>query len=252
VRGVSIQPVVPSEGIRFLSFAPSAISPPSIINRQPLLPSQSHSINYQGFVLHSHNSAPSSPHQGSTHSTTMSRTACRSKQALLRGLRPNPSSPQKIQCGVCTHHCIFCDIWKLATLVASHALSSVPTSPKLQHRTSTPSPSTYDNFDCGRSQRAIEAQFQTQRAQLASIMSICTVDGAEESEGLRIAHDRCLGSVRELMKQEQMLAQRRALTSPSLRSPTVPSMMRRPSNGCGESRGYYQDERTPSMIWLAM
>lgn len=60
------------------------------------------------------------------------------------------------------------------------------------------------------SAKTIDASFQTQRARLASILSICTVDGAEESEGLRIAHDRCLSSVTDLMKQKSTLQERAA------------------------------------------
>lgn len=51
----------------------------------------------------------------------------------------------------------------------------------------------------------MEAGHTLQRAQLSSILSICTVEGAEESEGLRIAHDRCLGAVLELVRRERAI-----------------------------------------------
>ena len=38
-------------------------------------------------------------------------------------------------------------------------------------------------------------------------MSIATVDGAEQSEGLRVAHERCLGEVKQLLYQEKVLEQ---------------------------------------------
>lgn len=160
--------------------------------------------------------------------------SCRSKQALLRGIHPSPH--QKIQCGVCTSRCIFCDIWKLATLVTTHVpLSSrYSTTPsRLQRQSSN------QCYDYERSEQMIEAQFNTQRARLASIMSICTVDGAEQSDGLRMAHDRCLGTVKDLLYQEAVLEE--ALIRPAVDR----SYVRRESN-CGSH--YYNQGRRPSLV----
>jgi len=152
--------------------------------------------------------------------SSSSSNGCKFRHALLRGLRPNGQT-HKIQCGVCPTRCIYCDIWKLATLIYSH----VPTAlkPKSHSRqsssssatshlsrsssnSSTSSSSSNDEYEL--SAKAIEASFQTQRARLASILSICTVDGAEQSEGLRMAHDRCLGSVTDLLRQQSLLQER--------------------------------------------
>lgn len=157
----------------------------------------------------------------------------------MRGIVPSPN--QKIPCGVCTSRCIFCDIWKLATLVTTHvSLSSrYSTTPsRLQRQASNQS------YNYERSEKMIEAQFNTQRARLASIMSICTVDGAEQSEGLRIAHDRCLGTVKELLYQEAVLEE--ALIRPTQdRSRRV-----QPDQACANQ--YYNEPRRPSMIGVAI
>ena len=60
------------------------------------------------------------------------RPACGSKQALLRGLRPNSVSPQETQYGVCPSRFIYCDIWKLATLTASQFPLSISSPTELQ------------------------------------------------------------------------------------------------------------------------
>jgi hypothetical protein len=182
---------------------------------------------------------------------------CRSKQALLSGLRPHPE--QKIQCGVCTRRCIFCDIWKLATLISTRIPISQryasTLSPRSQHRSSrADSPTHQETFDWMPTERMIEAQFQTQRARLSSIMSICTVEGADQSEGLRMAHDRCLGSVKQLLYQESILEDTiirstRDNTSSSRSSSRRPSMHRMTSRDCGS---YYRSERRPSRVGLAM
>ncbi|ETN44967.1 uncharacterized protein HMPREF1541_09842 [Cyphellophora europaea CBS 101466] len=179
---------------------------------------------------------------------------CRSKQALLQGIRPNAN--QRVVCGVCTRHCIFCDIWKLATLVYTRIpLSSKydTVQPKRQQSSRASSPTHRETYDWECSERMIEAQFQTQRVRLASIMSICTVEGAEESEGLRVAHDRCLGSV------EQLLHQERVLEDTLVRS--IQSSQRRPGESqytgqyCGPASTdyyyHYPTERRSSRVGLA-
>ena len=171
----------------------------------------------------------------------MSRQPCRSKQALLRGLRPNSISNQTNLCGICSSRCIYCDIWKLAALVSSH----VPLSRRLRRSTSNASQSSKNSFDYAMSEKAIEAQFQQQRARLAGIMSICTVDGAEECEGLRVAHDRCFGSVAKLMQEERMIQERAG------NSQRGSSNARRASRNCGSSRGQYSGQRRPSLVGMA-
>lgn len=152
---------------------------------------------------------------------------CKFRHALLRGLRPN-SETQKVQCGVCTDRCIYCDIWKLATLIYTHLPASLKSkshsrssssssvgSPHLSRSSSsssTSSSSSKNEFEV--SAKTIEASFQAQRARLASILSICTVEGAEESEGLRMAHDRCLSSVTHLVYQQQALRERAMMVTP--------------------------------------
>lgn len=173
---------------------------------------------------------------------------CRSKQALLKGLRPNPQ--QKSVCGVCTRRCIFCDIWKLATLVYSRVPLSEKygtSQPKSQSSRAS-SPTHRETYEWESSEKVIEYQFSQQRARLASIMSICTVEGADESEGLFVAHDRCLSSVKQLLYQE------RVLETTLVRS--LQQSHRRPSDTCGVSINnaeyYYGRDRRPSRVGLAM
>lgn len=112
----------------------------------------------------------------------------------------------------------------------------------------------------------IEAQFTTQRARLASIMSICTVEGAEESEGLRVAHDRCLSTVKQLLYQERVLedtlvrsiqsSQRSSSRNPSDRHSHSQSQSQYTgqSLSCGSANTdcYYPRERRPSRVGIAM
>ncbi|OQU97437.1 hypothetical protein CLAIMM_03367 [Cladophialophora immunda] len=125
---------------------------------------------------------------------------CKAKTALLRGIRPLVSTQQqlaatqKILSLACSEECIYCDIWKLATLIASHSPLSLATT-----SSSTPYKSIIS------ASKRIEAQFQTQRSQLNSILSICTVSGVDATEGLRLAHDRCATAVEDLLDQEEDL-----------------------------------------------
>jgi hypothetical protein len=108
--------------------------------------------------------------------------------------------------------------------------------------------------------KAIQAAFQAQRARLASILSICTVDGADECDGLRLAHDRCLRSVTDLMNKERILQERAdAATQPN--SPQADAgerhaPLRRLSRHCGSKTGslrerYISESRTCGVVGMA-
>lgn len=71
-----------------------------------------------------------------------------------------------------------------------------------------------------------------ERSQIASIMSICTMEGAEESDGLHLAYRRCLKAVQELLYQEAILEE------DLIRAPTI-------------EYEYYHDQRRPSMVSMA-
>lgn len=154
-------------------------------------------------------------------------TTCTSKSALLKGLRPlfanqqQVVATQKVLSKACTIACIYCDIWRLAALIATHVplaarynlrsssptsspISSTPSSPTFSPISRTNSESTLYPHVLSASKK-IEAQLQTQRSRLSSILSICTVSGVEECEGLRIAHDRCSAAVEDLLDQEEDL-----------------------------------------------
>ncbi|KAL6248538.1 hypothetical protein RBB50_004793 [Rhinocladiella similis] len=150
---------------------------------------------------------------------------CRTKVALLKGVRPHFSNQQhvattqNILSSACSTSCIYCDIWKLAALIASHVPlrarynlpSTSPTTSPTSSRPSSPisfSPTfstSTPHADMASVSRKIEAQIQAQRSQLNSILSICTVSGADECEGLRMAHDRCSATVEDLLDQEEDL-----------------------------------------------
>ncbi|ERF72345.1 hypothetical protein EPUS_06101 [Endocarpon pusillum Z07020] len=157
-----------------------------------------------------------SPHQRTPH-----HSRCKAKRLLLRDIRPTPNSRNQSllrKSDLCPKQCIYCDIWKLALLVYSRQAQptskpNTPTTPSFPTRQQSqsyysprPSPtSPYPPNDHQQALRAVEAGHTLQRAQLSSILSICTVEGAEESEGLRIAHDRCLGAVLELVRRERAI-----------------------------------------------
>ena len=151
---------------------------------------------------------------------------CRAKTAVVRGLRPlfttqqQATATQSILASACSQRCIYCDIWKLATLVATHSplsarynlstgtptnspISSTPSSPVASSPISPSFPTPYGSII--KASKRIEAQFQTQRSQLNSILSICTVSGADSTDGLRMAHDRCAQAVEDLLDQEEEL-----------------------------------------------
>jgi len=154
-------------------------------------------------------------------------STCTAKPALLRGLKPlfttqqQAAATQKIISSACSRSCIYCDIWRLTALIASHSplsarynlatgtptnspVSSIPSSPV----SATASPTSQSPTPYGsviKASKRIEAQFQTQRSQLNSILSICTVAGADAEKGLRMAHDRCMTAVEDLLDQEEDL-----------------------------------------------
>ncbi|KAL2396732.1 hypothetical protein ABEF93_002008 [Exophiala dermatitidis] len=167
-----------------------------------------------------------------------SSSSCRTKAALFKGFRPNLSNAQQISktqqilswacpsvsSSSSSSSCIYCDIWKLATLIASHVplsarydlftgtpvtspASSAPSSPTVAApwTTTLTRSRSIPYAHLVAASKKIEAQFQTQRSQLNSILSICTVTGADQTEGLRMAHDRCSAAVEDLLDQEEEL-----------------------------------------------
>jgi hypothetical protein len=168
-----------------------------------------------------HNMAPSQ------HPRLPRPSPCKAKNLLLRSIRPIPNSPSQTllrKSDLCPSKCIYCDIWKLALLVSSRqntpsSTNNSPTSPSFppsqtqQHhqqrgssqtcpRTpSSPRPTTPQH----QAFKSLESAYTLQRARLSSIISICTVEGAEECTGLRVAHDRCLAAVLELVRKERTL-----------------------------------------------
>ncbi len=149
---------------------------------------------------------------------------CRAKSALLRGVKPifttqqQAAATQKVLSSACLRTCIYCDVWKLATLIASHSplatrynlstgtptnspTSSTPASPVGSPLSQSPTPYGSVIKACKR----IEAQFQTQRSQLNSIISFCAMAGADAEDGLRRAHDRCAQAIEDLLDREEDL-----------------------------------------------
>ena len=180
----------------------------------------------------------------------MTRPHCPARKLLLRGCRPKVQTSQ-IAAGLCPTECIFCDIWQLAGLVQSHTPLTIGTRSSSPN-SRTPSPSS----DAERGLRSLEQQFQTQRARLTSILSICVVDGAEESEGLRLAHDRCLSAVTLLLNQRAILEQMVQFTfeeespvSPMtpLQNRTSQRSLRRESGSCGLRDSYFGRRRNSQM-----
>lgn len=168
---------------------------------------------------------------------------CQSKQALVRGIRP--SAQQKFHCSTCTRRCIFCDIWKLSSLVFTHVPLShrYSTSPeRLQRLSSEP------RYNYAEAEKAIEAALNNERVRLMSIMSICTVEGAEQSEGLRLAHDRCLAEVEDLLYQEGLLEE--ALIRAPSPEPYSPYSFS--SRQASRTHRYeYHNQRRPSLVSMA-
>ncbi|RMZ76878.1 hypothetical protein DV738_g4659, partial [Chaetothyriales sp. CBS 135597] len=107
----------------------------------------------------------------------------------------------------------------------------------------------------------IEAQFQTQRAVLASIMSICTVEGVDECEGLSIAYTRCLQSVSQLLYQESVLEDtilrlaQASMSYPSYSPPGPQSNAHGIFNqdcSSGANSNYNLSERRSSLVEIAL
>jgi hypothetical protein len=162
--------------------------------------------------------------------------SCTAQTALCRGLRP--SANQKVTFKVCSSRCIFCDIWRLATLVATH----VPFSCRYSVATLYVSQAQILEFQ--RIEKRIQAQFQTQRVQLAGIMSMCTFDDAINSQGFRKAYSKCYNAIQQLLCEEADLEDQ--YVRPSVSTATS----RRPS--CADSSQFYNYERRPSRVGMAM
>ena len=184
-------------------------------------------------------------HTSQHHNHTYTAMPCRAKQALLRGMKPN--SQQQIVTKVCSRQCIFCDIWRLAEVVYTRIPLSQKYGTQQPRRQSSraSSPTHRETYEWESSEKVIEYQFSQQRSRLSSIMSICTVEGAEESEGLHVAHSRCLQNIQSLLYQESVLE------STLVRS--LQQAQRRPSDTCGSMNSdyYYGRERRSSRVGLA-
>ena len=151
-------------------------------------------------------------------------STCRAKTALLRGIKPvfntqqQAAATQRVLSSACSRTCIYCDVWKLATLIASHSplatrynlstgtptnspTCSTPSSPVGSPLSQSPTPYGSIIKACKR----IEAQFQAQRSKLNSIISFCVVTGTDAEDGLRMAHDRCAQAIEDLLDQEEDL-----------------------------------------------
>jgi hypothetical protein len=201
---------------------------------------------------------------------------CPAKAALLSGLRPVFSTQQqiaatrKVLACTCSPSCVYCDIWKLASLIASHVplaarynlstetpanspTSSTPSSPLLSSPLSRTTSQSTPYALILSSSKKIAAQMQTQKSRLSSILSICTVSEAEECEGLRLAHDRCSAAVEHLLDQEEDLEE--ALLEDMQQQQAIYEC----DYGYGAQYTYsdptgcaYPQERRPSMIGLAI
>lgn len=201
--------------------------------------------------------SPSSP-------STPTFAGCKYRKALLRGFRPSAQN-QKVIYGVCPSRCIYCDIWKLATLVYCHAPAALK-SPSRQSSSSSSSTLSRSSSSASNSSdsedemsiKAIQAAFQAQRARLASILSICTVEGADECDGLRLAHDRCLMSVMDLINKDRVLQEQAAPVRHEypvqMESTPRPLSSRRSSRDCGSAtmrERYLSGSREGSHMGLA-
>lgn len=187
---------------------------------------------------------------------------CHTQAALLRGYRPQLNCPTsaRLVTKVCRRQCIYCDIWKLATLLVTH----VP----LTSRYNINSSSKMSSYSAQAAQMRlnllkqhevkIESALTRQRARLASIMSICVVEGADQSEGLRIAYDRCFEEVESLLYDEEWIEkdivysnaydQRRSSGDSYMHSPATPysSQQQQHQQPCAVAESYYAAERRPS------
>ncbi|KIV93227.1 hypothetical protein PV10_04458 [Exophiala mesophila] len=185
---------------------------------------------------------------------------CRAKLALLKGIRPSLSSAtnvattQGILSSSCRSSCIYCDIWRLATMIASHVpltarynlttytpasspTSSTPSSPISR---SPPLNSSLPHAAIISASKRIEAQLQQQRSQLNSILSICSVSGVDQTEGLRMAHDRCSQAIEDLLDREEDLEE------DLLRD--MEEMQYVADYECGAQYNYGRQERRPSLV----
>lgn len=157
---------------------------------------------------------------------------CKPYILLHRDIRPSTASQTKYnvrRSDICSHSCIYCDIWKLGLLVSSRAPTSPDgfSTPTTTTTTTNPRPfslhfSPSQPTAPPRATASSEAEYQIQlkafdsayfseRMRFKAILSICTANGASESEGLRAAHDRCLATVLDLLRRERALEKRMVL-----------------------------------------
>jgi len=171
------------------------------------------------------------------------------------------AATQNLLSSACQQDCIYCDIWKLATLIASHTglatrynlSTGTPVNSPSSSQPSSPTASSPISLDSSNpyayiisASKKIEAQFQTQRSRLSSILSICTVAGADQTEGLRMAHDRCSAAVEDLLDQEEELEEELLKDMEELQ------YMHEYESGYGSQYYTFREERRPSMVHVAI
>ena len=168
---------------------------------------------------------------------------CVAKQALRLG-RLSLSGARPSYCGVCPERCIFCDVWKLATLILtrcsffarrnsiSNSISNGHTyGETLDAPASTP---LYKHSNRSKVTQTLDMQLQHQRTQIRHIISMCTIEGIEEYDGLRIACDRCSYSYQNLLRQKYMVGGDERDVRPNTWGPDattmLPTLKRREAN----------------------
>lgn len=114
-------------------------------------------------------------------------SSCPSKDLLFRNHQRNTAN-QKIQCGLCPKFCVFCEIWKLVTLVRSRRQpydqrrSSVGRYSVLsdQNQRSTTSYHGSDSpnilVDDYSNEKLLDLLFSLKAPRLASMLSLCTLE----------------------------------------------------------------------------
>lgn len=168
---------------------------------------------------------------------------CMAKHALRQGLRPL-SQTGSLRCGVCLRRCIFCDIWKLAILLSTRYSGLMRRKSRRGDNVCHPSPGTSASYSATKA-ITLETQFQLERARLGSIISMCTVEGVEDYNGLRIARDQCLHSVQNLISQSYMMEHQKAALGTRLwdaRTNTTPALRRKDSSRSYDLRETYASQ----------
>jgi len=134
-------------------------------------------------------------------SRASSNSSCRSRDIISRNPQRS-STNDKIQCGLCPKFCVFCEIWKLVTLLRSRVqpLNKRPTSmcssasSSSQHWRGSASyqndyssetrKSPVDDFS---NEKLLDALFMLKGPRLASMLSLCTLDEFQTEVGLHSA-----------------------------------------------------------------